>query len=474
MLRAHGSGMGHFVQRLGISIGRGGVVLILLALVLAGGAYWIGPAWTPPPQLRLVVLTGDSAAEQVSVRGTYDEATQQLRFELPLAVQNLGPRADQPRRVEFSVPGRFAVSTRRGRLTGEVTPGVPLRRYTIELAAPAVQPGAPPRPLQGLDTIWLEPDLPRYYCAEYGDGIPEFVPAPQYDGATMAEVRIFYSLSMRQTQERSTGLLTVMLDPQQLDVTPAAMPPTYPTVFQEPEVEAPELGPLLYRGSRTAWCGDPEQPMELFAVSWATAGGSRFYVIHVRGQPRKHLYDINGDGVIDLETWDIDGDGRFEARRQARFPVPEFLIPLPVQRADLLLPDTVPPDSAWLALFHNVGAGPLRFALDARTAARPSRDPAVASEVAATMEPLPPPDSAWLRLFLDTGAGPFRFTRRAPVQPPRGLTPDVARDTVPGEPPLEPDTVAPPDTATPAPRPAPRQRPLGTPVPTPRRDTIPR
>jgi hypothetical protein len=458
--------MGHLLQRLGIRVGRGSVLIILLALILAAGAYWIGPAWTPPPQLRLVVFAGDSAVEQVRVRGDYDEATRQLRFALPLAVQNVGTDASQPRRLELSVPGRFAVSTRRGRLTGAVTPGVPLRRYTIELVAPVVQPGAPPQPLRGLETIWLEPDLPRYYCAEYGDGIPEFVPAPHYDAATIAEVRIFYSVSTRETQARSTGLLTVMLDPQQLDVTPAAMPPTFPTLIHDQEVEAPDLGPLLYRGSRTAWCGDPEQPMELFAVSWQTAGNARLYVIHVRGQPRKHLYDLNGDGIIELETWDIDGDGRFEARRQARFPVPEFLIPLPVQRAELLLPDTVPPDSAWLALFHNAGAGPFRFALDARTAARPIRDPAVAGETAAAMEPLPPPDPAWLQLFLDAGAGPFRFTRRAPAEPPPG----IARDTSLV---AEPDTLAPPDTAAPAPRPAPPPRPLGTPVPVPRRDTIP-
>jgi hypothetical protein len=204
--------------------------------------------------------------------------------------------------------------------------------------------------------------------------------------------------------------------------------------------------------------------MELFAVTWESQAGARFHVIHVQGQPRKHLYDLNGDGIVQLETWDVDGDGRFEARREARFPVPEFLLPLPTQRPELTLPDTVPPDSAWLALFRNTAAGPLRFAQQARM---PPPRPAMPGDTTADglpsgdlMEPLPPPDSAWLDLFRNTAAGPFRFSRRP--QPPPQDTIDAARDTV-----------VVPDTAAPAPPPQPRPpRPLGTPIPTPRRDTI--
>lgn len=470
--------MGHIAQRFGIRLGRGWVTLILLALAGVGLAYWVGPLRPPPAQLRLVVLDGDSAVEAVQLRGAFDEASQVLRYALPLAVQNVGERAGQPRRLVLDVPGRFSLSTPRGRLSGEVTAGVPLRRYVVDVPSPAVAPGGAPQALPGLETLFLEPDLPRFYCTQSGDAIPEFVPAPDYNAEALSEVRIFYSLVERQSAERSTGLLSLQLDPEQLRVQPAQMPPAFPTVFEDPEVQGPELGPLSYRGSRTAWCGDPEQPMELFSVSWEAQGGARFWVIHVQGQPRKHLYDLDGDGTVDLETWDVDGDGRFEARRQARFPVPEFLQPLPAQRPELTLPDTTPPDPAWLALFRNTAAGPFRFALEARAAVArgpvmPGDTTAEAGAAMAALDPLPPPDSAWLRLFLDASAGPFRFTRRVDVATPADT---AVTDTLGGLPTGEPaaDTAeAAPDTAQPPPRPRPAPRPLGTPVP-PRRDTIPR
>jgi hypothetical protein len=454
--------MGHIVQRLGIRIGRGWVVLFLLALLVAGGFYWVGPERTAPPRLRLLAVAGDSATEDVNLRGERDEDAQSVRFVVPLAVQNVGTRPAQPQRLVLSVPGRFALATPRGRLTGEVTPGVPLRRYVIDVAAPPLEPGARPQRLRGADTLWLEPDLPQYYCTQVGDGVPEFVPAPQYDPRSLSHVRIFYSVDVRGVAERSTGLLTLRLDPRQLQMQPAAMPPSFPTVFEEPEVQAPELGPLLYRGARTSWCGDPEQPLELFSVLWETQAGARFFVLHVGGQPRKHLYDLNGDGVIELETWDADGDGRFEARRQARFDAPGFLLPLPAQRPELALPDTVPPDPAWLELFHRPAAGPFRFALQARVAPASGDTMATGMPSATELGPLPPPDSAWLALFNRLQEGPFRFSRR-PVEAV------AAADS----PTAEPDTT-PSDTVTPEPRPPARPRPLGTPVPIPRRDTIPR
>jgi hypothetical protein len=293
-------------------------------------------------------------------------------------------------------------------------------------------------------------------------------------------VRIFYSLTSREAARRTTGVLTLRLDPTRLQATPAAMPPVFPTSFEEPEVEAPDLGPLLYGGERRAYCGDPEQPMELFTVVWQTAAGGRFYVIYIDDAPRKHLYDLNGDGIIDLETWDATGDGRFEARREARYAVPEFLVPPPRRRTDYLEPDTVPPDSAWLAVFNEVSAGPFRFTrrpsavaveFGPATDTMPGAVPGAGLPRTAATEPLPPPDSAWLELFLDTERGPFRFTRReAPAAAPATTVPgdeprqaaepmeDVPQPEVEPaeEPPAEPPAAAPP------PR---RSVPLGTPVP---------
>ncbi|CAN5857624.1 hypothetical protein BH23GEM9_BH23GEM9_36570 [soil metagenome] len=483
--------MGHISQRFGIEIGRGWVILFLLAAIIVGAAYGIGPLRPLPPELRLLAVDGEAAVTELAVSGTVgDEGV--LRFPVRLAVQNVGAQAAQPRQIVLNVPGRFRVATQHGRLPGDVTPGVPLHRYVVNVTVPELAPNEPPQTLTGLETIWLEPDLPRYYCTAQNDGVPEFVPAPRFDPEIMSDVQIFYSV--HSNRHRNTGLLKVRVDASQLGVEPAAMPPLFPTVFEEPEATVPELGALRYGGTRTAWCGDPEQPMELYIALWETAANARFYVIHVDGQPRKHLYDLNGDGIIELETWDASGDGRFEARRQARYAVPEFLRPLPGRRPDLLLPDTVAPDSAWLELFSNTAAGPLRFAeAEARAAeARAAAARAAAARAAAAaqtaapgsppydtatgmpgerrpfadIEPLPPPDSAWLELFLDAGAGPFRFSRgiRAAADDDAGTTPaprapgTTSADTV-----AVPDTVT-VDTAQPPPPPR-RSVPLGTPVP---------
>src|SRR5690606_24996457 len=106
----------------------------------------------------------------------------------------------------------------------------------------------------------------------------------------------------------------------------------------------------------------PEQPVELYTTVWETLDGVTVYVVYVDNVGRKRLYDMNSDGIVELETWDSDADGRFEARREARLPVPDFLRPLPPRDPQMAQPDPVPPDSAWLALFHSPQEGPERFA----------------------------------------------------------------------------------------------------------------
>jgi hypothetical protein len=494
--------MGHIAQRFGFHIGRGWVALILLGLAIALAAYWVGPMRPLPPELELLAIDeSDRAVTELSVGAEFDEATSSLRFAVPLAVRNVGVQEGRPRRLVLSVPARYRVVTHRGRIAGEVTPGVPLRRYVIDLPADTLPPGGRPRPLAGLDRIWLEPDLPRYYCTTRGDAIPEFVPAPDYEAANIADVRIFYSFAVHDTRERSTGVLTVRVDPDRLQVSPAEMPPLFPTIFEEPETQRPDLGVIRFVGTRTAWCGDPEQPMELYTAVWEGAGGTRHYAIHVHGTARKLLYDMNGNGIIDLEVWDLDGDGYFEARREARYPVPEFLEPLPPRNPELAQPDMLPRDSAWLAVFANPNAGPFRFtqvsppltpseyaAAEAAAAERaaaaaereaalaaadtlPAGVPGVGPPTRTALQPLPPPDPEWLALFLDVNAGPFRFSPRRPaVAAPTPTTPTTP--AAPGQPgvaaPAEPADTVEVDTVPeppPAPRPAPRRVPLGTPVP---------
>jgi hypothetical protein len=519
--------MGFLAQRLGFKISRGWTLLLLVTAGIVAASYWIGPLRPLPAEIELLAVSDDAVRPVIDARAQVAGDGSAVRYAVPLAVRNVGATSTRVRRLVLSVPARYHVTTPRGRLTGDVTAGVPLRRYVIELGGVRLDPSPNTVRLPGLDTIWLEPDLPSYYCTISDAQIPEFLPAPDYDVGSLSDVRIFYSFAAGQPGERHTGLLTVNVDASLLRPRPAPMPPTFRTVMQEPEAEVPELGVLFHAGTRRAFCGDPEQPVELYTVLWETASGGRFYVVDVNGEPRKHLYDLNGDGVIELETWDADGDGLFEARREARYAVPDFLVPRPPRDPEMLRPDTVPPDPAWVALFHNTASGPWRFAVQRRadslaaenarmfaaaaaaaaaaadTSAGAAAAPgvgasggAVPASVAAALDvsDVAPPDEAWLARFHDVAAGPFRFSPRPAAPVVREPQPQPGQPSVPGTQPGAPTFGAPApgqqaatppaDTAaraepadTPVARPAPpprRRQPLGTPVPYPRRDTIPR
>jgi hypothetical protein len=474
--------MGHIAQRFGFSIGRGTAVLLVLALVLAGAVYWIGPLRSYPAELELLAIDGEQLAHELTVAGERDEQTGVVRFPVHLAVRNVGGQSGSPRRVTFSVPSRFRIVAPQGALPSEVSPGVPLRRYVLGVGGQPISPGEPAAQLPGLETIWIEAELPRYTCVPRDD-VPEFAPAPAIDPRTLSEVRIFSSVAAREGGARNTGLLTVRVDPRYLEVQPAERPQVSTTVFEDPDAQEPELGALRYIGERQAYCGDPEQPMDLHTVTWEATGGARLYVIHVGDLPRKHLYDLNGDGSVDLETWDTNGDGRFDARREARFAVPDFLRP-PPRPAHLTRGDTLPPDQAWLALFNNTDAGPFRFTREEEVAAAAVDPDAPADpELMEALGPLPPPDSAWLQRFLAADDGWLRFSDR-----PRAASPPVVAD--PGAPPPAEPAAAPcqpafepglppqpppppaepepePEPEPPPPRPPQRRTPIGTPVPRP-------
>jgi hypothetical protein len=451
--------MGHMVQRLGIKVGRGWILFFAVVLAVLLAAWWIDPLRTAPPEVELLAEQDGQLVTALAVAGEVYEAENVIRFPLQLYAQNVGTRPAEPRRVVLSVPGRYRVVGPRGRVAVEVTPGVALRRYVIDVQPVMLGVGGAPQPLPGLEQIWLEPDLPRYYCTTRGDVIPEFIPAPALDPTTISDVRIFYSVHMRNVEGRSTGTLAVRVDPSRLTVTPAPMPAVFPAADAASE-EMPDLGRLQFRGTRTAWCGDPDQPMELYTAMWEGDGGSRVYSIHVAGLPRKRLYDLDGDGIIDLETWDVDGDGHFDARREARFETPELLIPLPPRNPQLREPITTPPDPQWLAVFTDVSAGPRRFSRfgpPPEAAVADTLDagmPPTARDGAEPTTPLPPPEPAWLELFDDVASGPFRFTRGRAAPP---ASPDTAQDTLTG--------AAPADTAPPAPAGPQPRRPIGTPVP---------
>jgi hypothetical protein len=464
--------MGHIVQRFGFRITRGWATLIGAVGVLIATAFWIGPFRPLPAELRLVALGGDGQfrANAGIPRAWADTAPLQsdvpARFPIVLAVHNEGARAVAPRELALSVPARFRLTDARGHpFDARPTVGNPLVRYTFTVTPTMIAPGQLPRMLSDLDTVWLEPIVPSYYCSALSDSVPEFMPAPPQDPRTLSTVRIFYSFDAP-SRDRQTGLLTLQLDPSLLDRKPAPQPPTFPITIRTPEAERPQLAEIEQVGSRTSYCGDPGSALELYDVLWETPEGGRLFVLYYGGSPRKYLYDLNRDSIIELEVWDADSDGKFEASRPARMPIPEFLMPAKVMVTLAGATDSTgavvreagaitmeyPP-----GVFHNTDAGPLRFwralpperrahidsiAASLAPGATPARSDstpaptvppsAVTSTPAAPPAAQPPaataPSRPALRIdmqypratFHNTDAGPLRFWRA--LQRSRGLT----------------------------------------------------
>lgn len=441
--------MHYVVQRLGFRPSRAFLAIFIIAALLLGAAFWIGPLRPRPTELKLLALSGDGRfREFIGIPSAWADTVPPGseaagRFPLILAIHNAGPQAAQPTHLALSLPARYRVASKTGELAHTSVMGNPLVRYELPMRSPRLQPGAPPAIIPGVDTLWLEPLAPSLYCTTLGDSVPEFIPAPPFDRNAFARVKIFYSLEGRAIRQRQTGLLTVQMDPNLIKANPAPPPPVFETVITKPVAPAPEVGGLDYVGARLSSCGDPSQPVELHTALWETAEGGRFFVLYHGGAPRKHLYDLNRDSIIELEMWDSDADGKFEARRAARFSIPGFIMPLPEAPADsalaaALAADTMPIDSTWLGTFHDTAGGPLRFSRP-RSAQPRAPAPAAAGAAAPTQPgrtnvPMVAErvDSGALRIFNAPEAGPLRFIRAQrgdTVRPaPR---PPVRRDTGP-------------------------------------------
>ncbi len=258
--------------------------------------------------------------------------------------------------------------------------GNPLIRYRIDLEPTTVEPGPAVRPIGVADTLWLEPLLRDYYCTFGPEGVPDFVPAPARDPEVLSHVEIFYSFNAA-TIARQAGLLTVMVEPALLAREAVPQPPPFPATVVEPAAPRPPMAGLVEIGSRIADCGDNDQDAELHTVLWETPTGGRFFVVYHEGVPRKNLFDLDRDGVIELEMWDPDADGEFEARREARLRTPSFLLPAGVAAADAQPAARIPaPDSVWLRTFYDVGAGPFRFVRPPETPADTAVVPAASGD----------------------------------------------------------------------------------------------
>lgn len=423
-------------------------------------AFWIGPLRPVPAELELVALSADGQYRPVvrlpkALADTFSlDGASVGRYPLIFAIYNSGARAVEPIQLALSLPAQYRLTNSRGEaFPPRMVPGNPLARYVFELKPATIAPGETPLVLPGLDTLWLEPTIPSYYCTTFSDSIPEFVPAPPQNPQLLANVNIFYSFATR-SSARQTGILTIQLDPAAVRRDVSAPVNALPTTIREPEVRRPQTPALFLVGTRVSQCGDAAYPLEIHSTLYRTPEGGRVFVLSLNNVVRKYLYDLNRDSIIELEIWDPDNDGLFEAGRAARMPIPEFLMPLRPPRAVL--------DSA---LVDSTGAPLDSAAADSIRALRDSlvmRVDSLSREAARVRAFRFPPT-----LFWDTTAGPLRFWRamQQPQQP--RVTP---RQQAQPEPPLLGEPIPPRVQAPP-----PTVRLLGVPVDSvrrPRPDTM--
>jgi hypothetical protein len=357
------------------------------------------------------------------------------RFPLILGVRNVGYANARPGRLILSVPARYRITDAWGeQLPTAYDPASPLVSYLIYPRLETVEPGRLPTLLPAHETLWVEAVVPRYYCVELAQAIPEFVAAPPPPLQAMSEIVLFYAFQDGDLDRRQTGTLTLRVDTTLLAVTMPEQPPTFP-MHTDPQQAWPDLGPLQYVGTTDIRCGEPEAPMEMVSTVWETDGGARVITLSYDGAVRKYLFDANGDGIIDRESWDPEGYGRFTATRRAHFPIPSFLLPeTPSIRYDMSRFAELPADS--LARLD-----PLRGAM-----AGPGPMPRLGEAVVEREPPPPPPRPT----------GPTPLGRPAPAE--------AAAPAARPAPATPPAPAAEPEAAPPPPPVRRPQQPLGRPV----------
>jgi hypothetical protein len=360
------------------------IVILVLAAIVGIGAYWLGPGVVPRARVELLAfdVTGRFAAD--AQLAPPDSATAgDVRYPLVLAVQNSGLRSAELQELSLSLPGWSRLIGPTGLELQSTNEGdEPLRTYRFPLDGDEVEPGALPVVIDGMEGLSLVARLPATTCRMRWDGVPEFDAMPDYDATLIATVRAFYSVVER--RERETGELTLHLDPSRVEASVANEFVTGPIEIGTPTVSLPAVGPVRLEGRRTSVCGAPELRYEIESIVWRTGADSagRLIIVAHQGVPRRLLFDLDGNGRVELEAWDGDGDGRAEAKRAASYRIPVFLIPVPPPPP----PDTMRADST-AADSTTVRADSTR-ADTARTRADTSRIDT--TRRAATRDTLPP------------------------------------------------------------------------------------
>src|SRR5438105_5859572 len=211
----------------------------VLLIAIAGTLIFFPWGWHIEPSLRLVALDAAGRFDTtVAIPRAWADTTDPAlgdavaRVPLVLAVSNAGRRAAEPTELHLSVPSRFRVVANDGSaLPTTHSPDNPLTRYDIKVQSPPIEPGRLPTVLPSLDTVWVEPLMPVYYCVALGDSVPDFVPAASNDVRPLAQLAIFYSFDGPGIRSRQAGLLDVHLDPSLLHRQAAPQLPVFPTQF---------------------------------------------------------------------------------------------------------------------------------------------------------------------------------------------------------------------------------------------------
>ncbi|MGH7477485.1 MAG: hypothetical protein ACRELD_14560, partial [Longimicrobiales bacterium] len=324
----------HVLQRIGFLRRRGIIPMILIGLIAAGVALVRSlNANVAPLELVLTPLEAEVRAGRLPVL---------------VGVRNSGLNAMRPARLEILVPARIRLRPAEAGAPIRATrvEDAPLMRYIIDADFPAIPPDTTAVRVPGVDTLWVERADRAVRCLAGGDSMPTFKPTPPLSSADATELPVFYAFSGGDLDQRGSGWLSLRLPPGPAE--PSAQLAYGPVRLGDPDSILPRIAGLRLVGVTWAECGPPEDPQRLASTVWRAPGGGRVIALGYDGVARKYLFDLDADSVIELEVWDANGDGRFEARRQARIPLfAEFLPPVAPRPAPrLAAPDTLRPDTS--------------------------------------------------------------------------------------------------------------------------------
>ncbi|MGH7501029.1 MAG: hypothetical protein ACREL7_04655 [Longimicrobiales bacterium] len=316
------------------------VWLVLCVVIVAGAAIWsVGPIRPFDETVALLAL-GSDGAFGADIRLEPDSTrVAELHFPLILGIQNQGSRSVRPVAVHLSIPAHYRLLGADGTaLIGEPGDGGPLVRYSFSLPAEEVGPAELPAVMPGTENLRLAFARPSITC-RLDNGVPVFAPAPPYRAEHLSTIEAFWAIETAAGSKRQAGTIRFAFDADHVAPLRAGEAVFGPVAVERPDVTLPRIEILALEGVRETTCGEPGRAEPLRSTVWRTPAG-RFLLLSFRGSPRKQLFDVNGDSSIELEAWDIDGDGHFEARRNTSFRIPDALLP-PVS----LLPVSLAADS---------------------------------------------------------------------------------------------------------------------------------